>query len=63
MFIESPFLGYPTSILFTHGCLVVNDALDSKNNKEEKTREVADMRIITLVHVFLDALASLDLKL
>ena len=52
MFIESPFLGYPTSILFTHGCLVVNDALDSKNNKEEKTREVADMRIITLVHVF-----------
>ena len=31
---------------------MVNDAVDSKNNKEEKTKKVADMRIITLVYVF-----------
>ena len=43
-FIESPFLGYPTCLLFDH-MIWVDGTVHSKDNKVEKTREVADIKI------------------
>ena len=44
MFIVSPFLGYPTCLLFDH-MIWVDGTVHSKDNKVEKTREVADIKI------------------
>ena len=45
MFTESSLLGYPHLPSVCSCCLVVDDTLDSKNDKEEKTKEVADIRM------------------
>ena len=45
MFIESPFHGYPTCLIFAQMVLVVGSTVNSKNNKKEKTREYTDMRM------------------
>ena len=45
MFIESHFHGYPTCLIFAQMVLVVSSTVNSKNNKEEKTREFTDMRM------------------
>ena len=41
---KSPFLGYPTCLLFDH-MIWVDGTVHSKDNKVEKTREVADIKI------------------
>ena len=50
MLIESPFLGYPSPHLptFFSCCLVVDAIVDSKDDKEEETRDVADMMMYYL---------------
>ena len=45
MFIESHFHGYPTCLIFAQMVLVVGGTVNSKNNKNEKTREYTDMRM------------------
>ena len=44
MVIESPFLGYPTCLILLI-CFGGHGTVDGKDNKEEKTREVADIKM------------------
>ena len=54
MFFESPFHGYPTCLIFAQMVLMVGGTVNSKNNKEEKTREDADIRIYHISWHFSD---------